>query len=451
MPALEPRLSTFDTAMVVVSLVIGIGIFRTPAMVAAAAQTPAMFFGAWLLGGLVGLAGALTMAEIGSRLPVAGAYYKVVAECYHPALAFMLNWSYVLMQGAGAAGVAFVGAEYLGALVLPSDLRSPRSILALAVALLLVLLAANALGVRAGARTQGALSLLKLAMIAVLAGAAFFRGPWRRCGRPGRAQLGSRLDRRSLAVFYAAAGAGRPQLSADSAAARRDGAGCSPSRLLPAINAGYYRAGIPGVERARRVAADLARACFGPWGEGVVSIAIFLSAAGFVNATILQLPRSYLAMAQDGLLPAAFARVHRETQVQGVGLAFVAATMLIPAFFLVVRDAAQLRDVRDPDAGHRHLHPVRSGRAALAARIRRFGCRFYPGCRPVPAVGGHLCVAVAVTRPLSPGRNRRLLAGLRRSRCSGARRFRRLARSRSPAQRLAATAVEDERRPRRSQ
>src|SRR5262245_13111363 len=109
MPAVQPRLSTFDTAMVVVSLVIGIGIFRTPAMVAAAAQTPAMFFGAWLLGGLVGLAGALTMAEIGSRLPVAGAYYKVVADCYHPALAFMLNWSYVLMQGAGAAGVAFVG------------------------------------------------------------------------------------------------------------------------------------------------------------------------------------------------------------------------------------------------------------------------------------------------------------------------------------------------------
>jgi APA family basic amino acid/polyamine antiporter len=53
-----------------------------------------------------------------------------------------------------------------------------------------------------------------------------------------------------------------------------------------------------------------------------------------VNATILHLPRSYLAMAEDGLLPAAFARVNPNTQVQGVGLTFVAATMLIPAFFL---------------------------------------------------------------------------------------------------------------------
>jgi amino acid transporter len=101
------------------------------------------------------------------------------------------------------------------------------------------------------------------------------------------------------------------------------------------LNAAYVHVlGLPGVERATLVAADLARACFGRSGEGVVSVAIFLSAAGFVNATILQLPRSYLAMAQDGLLPAAFGRVNRETQVQGVGLAFVAATMLIPAFFL---------------------------------------------------------------------------------------------------------------------
>jgi len=105
MGTVQPRLGTFDTAMVVVSLVIGIGIFRTPAMVASASGTPALFFTAWLLGGLVSLAGALTFAEIGSRSPHAGAYYKVVADAYHPVLGFMLNWSYVLMQGAGAAGV----------------------------------------------------------------------------------------------------------------------------------------------------------------------------------------------------------------------------------------------------------------------------------------------------------------------------------------------------------
>ena len=60
---------------------------------------------AWIVGGIISLIGALTFAEIGSRHPRAGGYYRVVADCYHPALAFMLNWSQTLMQGAGAAGV----------------------------------------------------------------------------------------------------------------------------------------------------------------------------------------------------------------------------------------------------------------------------------------------------------------------------------------------------------
>ena len=71
------RLGLFDFTMIVVSLVIGMGIFRTPANVAAASPTPLIFFIAWIAGGLVALCGALTYAEIGSRLPVMGGYYKV--------------------------------------------------------------------------------------------------------------------------------------------------------------------------------------------------------------------------------------------------------------------------------------------------------------------------------------------------------------------------------------
>ena len=98
---IEAKLGTFDTAMVVVSLVVGIGIFRTPALVAREAGTPALFYGAWAVGGLVSLAGALVFAEIGARHPRAGGYYRVVADCYAPVLAFMLNWTTTL---AGADG-----------------------------------------------------------------------------------------------------------------------------------------------------------------------------------------------------------------------------------------------------------------------------------------------------------------------------------------------------------
>jgi len=82
------------------------------------------------------------------------------------------------------------------------------------------------------------------------------------------------------------------------------------------------------------VAASPSQAVFGTAGQAVVSLLIFLSAAGFVNATILQMPRSYYAMAEDGGLPRAFLRVNPHTQVQEVGLLFFAATMLLPAFWL---------------------------------------------------------------------------------------------------------------------
>jgi APA family basic amino acid/polyamine antiporter len=101
------------------------------------------------------------------------------------------------------------------------------------------------------------------------------------------------------------------------------------------INAAYERVlGLSGVAASPLVAAALARATLGPVGEAVVSVAIFLSAAGFVNATILQMPRSYYAMAEDGALPLAFLRVDPQTQVQRVGLAFFASTMLGPALML---------------------------------------------------------------------------------------------------------------------
>ena len=68
--------------MIVIGLVIGLGIFRTSSDAAKAALTPNVFFFAWVAGGLIALCGALTYAEIGSRLPVTGGYYKIFAVKY---------------------------------------------------------------------------------------------------------------------------------------------------------------------------------------------------------------------------------------------------------------------------------------------------------------------------------------------------------------------------------
>ena len=64
---IKPKLGLFDLTMIVVSLVIGMGIFRTPVEVAQKSIVPVIFFLAWILGAIVSLFGALTFAEIGSR------------------------------------------------------------------------------------------------------------------------------------------------------------------------------------------------------------------------------------------------------------------------------------------------------------------------------------------------------------------------------------------------
>jgi APA family basic amino acid/polyamine antiporter len=341
--AIRPRLSTFDTAMVVFSLVVGIGIFRTPAMVAGAAGSTSLFFTAWIAAGLISLIGALTFAEIGSRYPRAGGYYRVVADCYRPTLAFMLNWSQTLMQGAGAAGVAFIGAEYLMPVILPPQWRTPHASLVLACATMLILLVFNYRGVKPGSRVQNLLSLLKIVMILGLALLALLLAPRLPTPEPASAApTGLRLASALIPCFYAYGGYQLTMnLGADLKDARRRfplaiTAGMfSVVGLYLLLNFAYQRVlGTGGIADSKLVAAALSRATFGPFGEVLISVAVFLSAAGFVNATIIQMPRSFYAMAQDGVLPRVFLRVNPHTQVQEVGLLFFGATMLLPAFLL---------------------------------------------------------------------------------------------------------------------
>ena len=330
--------------MVVVSVVIGIGIFRTPALVASATGSSWLFLTAWIIGGAVSLVGALVFAEIGSRYPRAGGCYKVVAHCWHPIVAFVLNWSQVLMQGAGAAGVALIGAEYLLRLT-GGAAASANSSPIIAAVLLGGLVLVNAAGLRAGSRTQNVLSLAKIALLAGLAIAGLLLTPTPATSDAVTHPSGSSaagLLAALVAVFYAYGGYQTTMnLGGDVRDPRRSmarsitGGMAIVILLYLAINVAYLRGlGIEALAVSPLVAADLAHAALGRGGEAFVSLAIFLSVAGFVNATILQLPRTYVAMAEDGLVPAALGRIDPRTRAQRWGLAFFAATALIPLLLL---------------------------------------------------------------------------------------------------------------------
>ncbi len=345
--AIRAKLTTFDTTMIVVSLVIGIGIFRTPAIVAQATRTPSLFFAAWGLGGLISLLGALTFAEIGSRFPQPGSFYKVVADCYGSLPAFLLNWTSVLIvNGAGAAAVAIIGAEYLNPVLLPPRLQTQPAVQLSAAGLMLILLVINYLGIKTGAWAQNILTLMKIGMIALLVLAAFRYHGSAAALRPA-SEAGSNpwwlaLAIGLISVFYTYGGYQCTiNFGADVQKARRN----MPRAILfgvfiiiacyLSINFAYFKVlGLTGIAEAKLVAAEVARLSFGPFGYLFVSLAIFLSAMGFLNVTLMQIPRAYYAMAEDRTLPRIFKKVNPRTQTQEFALFFFGAVVLLSIFFL---------------------------------------------------------------------------------------------------------------------
>ena len=105
--------------------------------------------------------------------------------------------------------------------------------------------------------------------------------------------------------------------------------------LYLALNYTYFNVlGFEKLQQSSLIAADTAKALFGPWGEIFFSVAIFLSVLGFINATMLSLPRVYYALADDKILPSIFKKVNSKTQVQEFALTFLIVTTLISLLML---------------------------------------------------------------------------------------------------------------------
>ncbi|MFD1145171.1 APC family permease [Larkinella insperata] len=343
---IQPKLTTFDVAMIVVSLVIGVGIFRTPAIVAQSAGSATVFFAAWVAGGFVSLCGALTYAEIGARYHFPGGFYKLISTAFHPVFAFMLNWVIVLTYGAGLAGVALIGAEYINPL-LPVALQTSAGIQGTVIATVLFFFAINYLGIKSSARLQNVLSSLKIVLMALLClgvvlppelepSASALDVP------PTTLNTFSAFAVSLIAVFYTYGGY---QQTLNFGADIKDPVRNTPRGILIGmaiviglylcINYAYYhQLGFAGLAGSKLIAADLARSLFGNWGFTFVSLAIFISVLGYINATLLSLPRVLYAMADDGVLPPIFKKVNERTQVQEFTLIFI--TVVVLASLLVL-------------------------------------------------------------------------------------------------------------------
>jgi basic amino acid/polyamine antiporter, APA family len=115
---LEPRLGVLDAAAIVVSNVIGGGIFFVPQIVAAIAPHPFALLGVWLLGGLLSFAGAMAYAELAAARPRAGAEYVYLRDAFGRLPAFLTGWTSFVAGFSGAIAASAVAlAEYVGRFV----------------------------------------------------------------------------------------------------------------------------------------------------------------------------------------------------------------------------------------------------------------------------------------------------------------------------------------------
>jgi basic amino acid/polyamine antiporter, APA family len=364
--ALARRLGLFDITMLVMGSVIGAGIFVVPHDVAGLVRTPGLVLTAWILGGVVTLAGSLVYAELTWRRPHVGGQYAFLREAYHPSVAFLYGWSLLwIIQSGGMASVAVVFGRYAIELLhlLGDGLGSPGAfgvltgapaaeavLAALAIALLT---AVNCTGVRAGGTTQNIFMTLKVLAILtlVVGGLVVAEGVWSLTGGvpasadqesagggPAGWELVTALAAALVPVLFAYGGSHTTTFVAGEV---RD-----PRRTLPrglvlgvsgvialylAVNLACLRVlGADGLAATPQPASEVMRRALGAPGAAVLSAGIAISALGFLSQATLTSPRVYYAMARDGLFFRAVAWVHPRSRVP------VVAVLLQGAFATVI-------------------------------------------------------------------------------------------------------------------
>lgn len=347
--SISPQLKRFDLTMIVVSLVIGVGIFQTPAQVAKHAGSEWVFYLAWITGGIISIIGALTFAEIGARLPAAGGYYRIFSYTYHPAFAFMLNWSQVIINAGSSSGVALIGAQYITPVLFPNTTQDVLIERIISLTILFILFGINFAGIKMGARTQNFLSVLKIVMIAIFCLAIFGEhAPEQPGTKPDDWNFVQAFGIALISIFFTFGGYQQTvNFGADVHEPKKNiplaifsGVGIVIVLYL-LINIAYVQVlGFEHVQTSKLIARDLANALFGNTGGTIVSIVIFTSVLGFLNTSVMSNPRVYYAMAEDKALPGIFRQINQKTQVQQFGLTFVVSVMIVSLF--VLKDFEQI-------------------------------------------------------------------------------------------------------------
>lgn len=341
------KLNFFDICLIVVSLVIGMGIFRTPALVAATSGTSSIFFGVWLTGGLIAIAGALIYAEIGLRLPAMGGYYKVFAHCYHPSVGFSVNAIILISNAASLGVVALIGADYVSDLLYG---RPSGDLFNIIVAIVAVagFFVVNLFGLKTSSRTQNVLILIKVGLVVLLIASMLKGIVIEPHGYNNDAPVYTLADKSALSLFLISLipvcfSYGGYQQTINF------GADVKETRSIPKgiiigiivvillylfINLAYTKViGYDKMKNASAIGALLCEAWFGKAGGKVFDTLMFLSVLAYVNILLMSNPRVMYAMSIDKVFPKIFSYRHSKTEALIPGLAAFSIITIVVTFF----------------------------------------------------------------------------------------------------------------------
>ena len=309
---LKRELRLFDAVMINAGTMIASAIFIVPATVAAAVQGSAVMTLVWVIGGVVSLLGALSIAELAAAYPEAGGQYAYLREAYGTIWAFLYGWAnFAVINTASIAAIAVGFARYIGFFVPLTEL----AIRVVAVASIIALTLLNCRGVRLGATTQNVLTTLKIGALAAVIITAFalpggapshFQPLWP-AGTPG--QWIGPFGIAMVAVLWAYDGWIETTYVGSEIV--------DPGRNLPRsiifstliVIALYVLASVAytyvlsptNMVGSALVASDAARVTMGAVGASFVVIAILISTLGANNGIVLTAARIPYAMARGGM------------------------------------------------------------------------------------------------------------------------------------------------------
>ncbi|MEO6838141.1 MAG: APC family permease [Ginsengibacter sp.] len=354
------QLSLFDFTVVMVSLVVGMGIFRTPANVAQAVSSPAIFYAAWIAGGLIALCGALTYAEIGSRMPVTGGYYKVFAYAYHPSIAFAINCIILVSNASSLAAVALVGGEYITGVLIPSsqnaawisnpaNAQSIQTIqIIIAISAIIIFYGVNLLGLKMSARTQNVLTVIKILMVIALISPLFFA-----TSSVHPVIISASNTSPVFTEYLKSFGIGLVAVSFTYGGYQQTinfgEEVINPKKTIPRgifigiiiiitlyllINYAYVNViGFEELKSAKNIAAIMASKVFGINAERILSVLLFLSVLAYVNILLMSNPRVMAAMSDDKILPPSFKKRNPKTEALTTSLSVFSIICVIIIFW----------------------------------------------------------------------------------------------------------------------